>query len=291
MLQPSPAAKEPAMQVRYPTFDTSRFRAHWAPNPEFAQSYNAFSVVPAHIEPYLVKVIMRARKVVPQHEQELQRDMEIFIRQEVQHNKQHLTFNQALYDAGYAGMQAIEAEYKAEYHRFLSTRSLKFNLAYCEGFEAIGCASGELWFNGGIDPLIEGADPYAVELWKWHLAEEFEHRTVCFDAFKTLYGKGLWNSIVNGYFYRLYGFFYATWHIGKYTARCEQYLLDQDRAKMSAAEQAESRTREKQMRRTVFRATLPLLLKVLSPFYNPRRKAMPDNMAQLLARYAAMGQR
>lgn len=274
------------MQVRYPVFDTSKFRAHWARNPEFAQSYNAFSIVPAHIEPYLVKVIMRARKVVPTTEVELQKEMEVFIRQEVQHNKQHLAFNQFLYDAGYAGMQAIEEEYKAEYHRFLSTKSLKFNLAYCEGFEALGCASAEVWFRGGIDPLIEGADPYAVELWKWHLAEEFEHRTVCYDAFKTLYGRGIWKSIVNGYFYRLYAFIYAVRHIGHYMGRCERFLIDQDRSKMTRAERKASKAREKAMRRSITRVTLPLLLKVLSPFYNPRHKAMPQNMAQLLDRYA-----
>jgi uncharacterized protein len=162
-------------------------------------------------------------------------------------------------------------------------KSLTFNLAYCEGFEALGCASAEVWFHGQIDPLIAGADAYAVELWKWHLAEEFEHCTVCYDAFKTLYCRGFWQGLVNGYFYRLYAFFYAVRHIGHYMV----FLMDLDRAKMTKAQRADSRAREKAMRGVLSRATLPLPLKVLPPFYNPRRKAMPGNMAQLLHCYAA----
>jgi hypothetical protein len=150
----------------------------------------------------------------------------------------------------------------------------------------MGCAAAEVWFNGSLDEQLKGADPYAVELWKWHLAEEFEHRTVCYDVFKTLYGRGLWNAIVNGYFYRLYGFFYATKHISSYTSRCAQYLINKDRENLSAEELEQSKQREQDMQKNVKKGTLPILLQVLSPFYNPRHKRMPQSMNELLQRYA-----
>src|SRR3546814_8088639 len=49
------------MQVRFPKWGFSTVRAHWAPNHEFAQMQNAASTVPAYIEPYLVKVMLKAQ--------------------------------------------------------------------------------------------------------------------------------------------------------------------------------------------------------------------------------------
>jgi hypothetical protein len=275
------------MQVRVPAFDFAGFRAHWARNPEFAQTYNASSIVPAHIEPYLCRVMMRARKELDPLHSKLDAEVAIFIRQETQHCRQHLAFNKFLHEGGYAGMLPIEEEHNADYQHFLAAKSLKFNLAYSEGFEALGCASAEIWFGGELDELLEGADPNAIELWKWHLAEEFEHRTVCYDVFKALYAQGFWQSIVNGYFYRLYGFFYAIRHINTYTARCADYLIGKDREGVGEEELQRSKAREMAMQKTLRKATLPKLLKVLSPFYNPRRKRMPQGMSKLLTRYAA----
>jgi len=274
------------MQVRFPQFDYSQFRAHWARNPEFAQAYNAFSVVPAHIEPYLVKVMMRARQALDRSHEQLHQEMQMFIRQEVQHNKQHVAFNNCMYEAGYDALKPIEAEYAADYAAFVAKRSLKFNLAYCEGFEALGCAAAELWFRGDIDELLEGADAYAAELWRWHLAEEFEHRTVCFDAFKALYAKGWWQAVANGYFYRVWAFFYAVRHINGYLARCEAALLAKDRAAMTDAELKQSRQRQRAAKNMISRATLPRLLRVLSPFYNPRKKQETASMRRILNKYA-----
>ena len=273
------------MQVRIPNFDFSGFRARWARNPEFAQTYNASSIVPAHIEPYLCRVMTRARKELGSRHAGLDAEVAIFIRQETQHCRQHLAFNSFLHEGGYEGMLPIEKQYQADYQRFLTKKSLKFNLAYSEGFEALGCASAEIWFGGELDELLAGADPGAVELWKWHLAEEFEHRTVCYDVFKALYAQGFWNSIVNGYFYRLYGFFYATLHINSYTTRCASYLIGKDREGVGEEELQRSKAREKAVRKALRKATLPKLLKVLSPFYNPRYKRMPQSMDELLARY------
>lgn len=267
------------MKVRRPGFDFSTIRPHWAPVTEFAQLYNAFSTVPAHIEPYLVKVMMRVKDALGDKNPRLREDIEIFNKQEVQHCKQHLAFNKRLYESGYAGMQEIEAPYKADYERFLATKSLRFNVAYCEGFEAMGSTSSQVFFED-LDEYLEGADEAAVNLWKWHLAEEFEHREVCFQAYATLYGKGPF-----AYLYRVWAFAYAAKHIGSHTMRVAKYLLEVDREGMSEAEREASMERQTKALNMIRKGSRKRLFKVLSPFYNPGKLKPSEGMIPFLETY------
>ncbi len=269
------------MQVRIPRLDFADVPVFWARNREFAQSYNAFSTVPAHIEPYLVKVMMAARKVLdPRHEQ-LHQEIDVFIRQEVQHCKLHQAWNRHLVDAGYAVMLPFEAAYKADYERFLKSRSLRFNIAYAEGFESMGCAAAQVFFED-LDEFLDGADPKAADLWRWHLAEEFEHREVCFKLYKALYGNSPF-----AWLYRLYGFVSAVRHIGGHTRRLAAAMIAQDREGMTAEELAASRERLAAYQGKVKKASLKRLVQVLSPFYDPARRTASPGMAELLARYAS----
>ncbi len=269
------------MKVRQPGFDFSSINPHWAPVREFAQSYNAFSTVPAHIEPFLVKVMMRVKEVLGPEHQALRNDIEIFNKQEVQHCKQHVAFNKMLYKSGYPGMQAIEKSYRDDYARFLEQKSLRFNVAYCEGFEAMGSAAGQVFFEE-LKEYLDGADELAVNLWKWHLAEEFEHREVCFQAYKALYGKGLF-----AYLYRVWGFMFAAKHIGTHTARVAAYLNAVDREALSEPERQASLAREKTLKGKIRKASRQRLFKVLSPSYDPGKMVPSPGMVELLARYSS----
>lgn len=268
------------MKVRQPGFDFSAIKPHWAPVKEFAQSYNAFSTVPAHIEPFLVKVMMRVKDALGDEHQALREDIEIFNKQEVQHCKQHVAFNKMLYACGYAGMQDVEKGYRDDYARFLASKSLRFNVAYCEGFEAMGSAAGQVFFEE-LKEYLDGADESAVNLWKWHLAEEFEHREVCFQAYKALYGKGVF-----AYLYRVWAFIYAAKHIGTHTARVAAYLNSVDRQGLSAEEVQASEAREKTLKAKIRKASRERLLRVLSPSYDPAKMIPSPGMAELLARYS-----
>lgn len=267
------------MKVRFPKLDFSKVRAHWASSMEFSQRYNAASTVPAHIEPYLVKVMMQAKKVLDPKHKKLHEDLDIFIKQEVQHCKQHIAFNNSLYAQGYEGMKAIEESYKADYNRFLKEKSLRFNLAYAEGFEAMGSASALVFFED-LGDLLDGADKDAVDLWKWHLAEEFEHREVAFQVYQAICGRGLF-----GWLYRLYGLFYAVKHIRTHTMILEQFLIDQDRKGMTPEQVAQSVERQKLIAKRVSKASLPRMLGALSPFYDPAKKVAPAGMEAYLQQF------
>jgi len=268
------------MRVRQPNLDFSGVRAHWTANVELAQHFNANSMVPAYIEPYLIKVMRRAKERLPPGDEELHRDLDVFIRQEAQHYKLHQAFNRALREDGYEGMLEYEKAYEADYERFLAKRSLRFNVAYCEGFEAIGAAGAKFWVEDA-ERVLRDADPRVVELWKWHLAEEYEHRTVCSRVFHALYGKGP----TKGYVTRVLGFLYALRHIRGHTRRLTSYLLAKDREAMGPDEAQRSLEREQRFWKSRRPAERALVRAVVSPSYDPAAIPAPKGIDAFLAQY------
>ena len=105
------------------------------------------------------------------------------IGQEAQHFRQHRVLNDILRGchSEYAGLQAIEDRMEADYQYFTKTKSLKFNLAYAEGFEAATCALA----RNSLQYVDMEAEPCGIgRLLSWHLTEEIEHRTVTFNIYE-----------------------------------------------------------------------------------------------------------
>lgn len=254
------------MIPRYPKMDFTEVSPHWSRNQELAQHYNAASIVPSHIEPYLIRVMLKALPQVKARNPQLARDIVIFNKQEVEHCKRHNAFNKMLRESGYPGLAAFEERLAGDYTQFLSERSLRFNIAYSEGFEAIGSSNAEIFFQ--VLPLLErSADPRAIALWKWHLAEEFEHRHVCFDVYRTLFGRG-----PLGYFYRCYGYLWAYRHLTRFMDAVADHLIAVDRETMTGEQLAKSIARVKAHRKMTRKRDLRQMMAVLSPFYDPSRK-------------------
>jgi uncharacterized protein len=273
----STGAEERVMKVRFPKFDFSRIDAHWAPNREFAQGFNASSLIPAHVEPYLLKVMKIAQARIDPSRTRLIEEIDIFCKQEMQHMKHHLAYNKVLRAQGYEGLKPLEDRIAAEYDDWLKTRSLRFNLAYCEGFESMSASACEAWFQDYGD-LLEGADPVVADMWRWHLAEEFEHRTVCSDVYNALSGL----DPVSRYVYRIYGYVYALMHLGAFNKAAAAYLLAKDRETMTPQEVEVSIARQKEVGKRIRKSALPMLIKVLSPFYDPAKRPDPRGQREFL---------
>lgn len=271
------------MKVRYPVMDYSEVRPHWAEHIEFAQAHNASSTIPSHVEPYLVKVLRLAKKEIDPSKTKLHEDIDIFIKQEMQHCKQHIAFNKMLYEAGYDRLPEMEQGLADDLNGFLTERSLKFNLAYSEGFEAMGSIAAPVFFEH-YGEFVAGADPKAVKIWQWHLAEEFEHRSVCHDVYHELYGgKSLWDRWI----YRVQTFIFAVKHLKGFGDSVREYLLETDRARMSTEEREASIEREKQYKKLMGKLWLPQVVKVFSPFYDPGKKKTPRGLDAFLAQIEA----
>jgi predicted metal-dependent hydrolase len=275
------------MKARIPKIDYSQVRPHWAPNREFAHNVNASSTIPVFVEPWLIKVMNKAKAALPAGETRLHAVIDIFIAQEAQHYRQHAGFNRRIREA-YPEIVEHERRIEREYQEMLDHRSLKYCLAYSEGFEALGSLGAVMWFDK-YRPYLEGADYEAVALWKWHMAEEYEHREVCFQLFRALYARSLWGRFWNGWLYRCYGFVRTVRHLGAYTNRVAQALIDADRRSMTPEEVERSRASVKQFQAHMRSTAGAEILKVFSPFYNPARRPEPRGMAAYLERFEKDG--
>jgi len=263
------------MKARRPKLEFSATPAHWCHTPEFAQGMNAASLWIPHLERFLNRVVAKALTTLDPAAPGttlLKADGRSFLQQESNHYALHDAFNTILPRNGY-DTEALEAHFAAEFERLFQTKSLGFLTAYCEGFETMGPPHALVWLDE-IEGLLAGSRPEVIDLWKWHLMEEYEHRTVCHDIFHAVHG---------GYFMRLYGFFYQLWHLRGFTRQALQMLRQKDSEALTPAQVAASRRREKAVNRTIGKLVLPRLLKVLSPWYNPHRSPEPKAYRSYMA--------
>lgn len=269
------------MKARTPNFDFSASLPHWNPSIEFSQSQNGGSLILPALEPFLNKVMARARKELTGADPgtvQLKADITTFIRQESNHYTLHGRYNQRLYDH-YDGLEEIVAEYAAELDRFLAERPLDFLLAYCDAFETVGPVYADVWMEH-LDDLLAGSTGGVDLLWKWHWCEEYEHRCVVFDTFKQLYG--------NRWLYRMKMLAFTLGHIRSFAERGAKLMLRADRAAMTPDEKAASRERARLVSRTMARRLLPRLVPAVMPFYHPRRRREPLGMQELMQSIDAM---
>ena len=263
------------MRARLPQIDFAGADAHWIPAvPGLAHQLNGASLVLPYLEPYLIKVMKVARSRIADVAPEILDDIEVFNHQEANHFKVHAAYNRVMREQ-YPGLEDFEAEIRADFEGFSAERSLAWNLAYCEGFESAGIVQSE-FFLQEIDDLLETADTAVVELWRWHLAEEFEHRNVAHDVLKALHP---------GWQHRLRGFRYCGRHLFGFTSRVREHMLaiDRERGRIrdDAAQRRAARTVDWRQRRF----HLPRMARVFMPWYSPHRRAMPEATQRVLASY------
>lgn len=263
------------MQVRSPDILSDQGELVWSRIPEFSLAYNGYSTVIPHVEYYLNNVMNRVKKQCEEENPELAENLDIFIRQEAQHAKTHKRFNQRMYDEGYEGLQELVEEVAADLKKFRETRSLAFNAAYCAGFESIATYDSQYLFNE-CDDFFEGAAPHGANLLLWHVAEEYEHRAVCHNAFAAVSGN---------YFLRIYGLLYAFWHVGGAFMRAEDLVLSHYCRDMAEQERKQSRRRSRKLFWRQLRYVAPRMLRIFLPFYNPARLRVPSRIEAALRYY------
>ena len=211
---------------------------------------------------------------------EVAQEVRQFIGQEAQHYRQHAVLNDIIRSISpeMEGLRAIEDQLEADYQRFTRTRSLKFNLAYAEGFEAATFAGGRANFRNRVfDRLETIQNSDLLRLFIWHALEEVEHSTVTFNIYDHLYGD---------YFYRLVAGTYGQYHFFKYVFLFSKFIAQN-------APQALERGRALWPDKNLlgdWKEQLSLLgaiSKVYLPGYNPANIELPDNVAQYSKDYAS----
>ncbi len=244
-------------------------------DPKFSFVFLGTWLILPYLEPYLMRTIRSAMKQVS--DESLQHEMKQFCSQEGQHYKQHAAANEKLLaqvsGAPLEKLRARLAEVEAEFQRFSAEKSLAWNLAYAEGFEAYTAAGGRAQLELRIFDHMH--DPIR-DLMLWHIMEEMEHRTVAFDAYEALIGK---------YFYRMRVGLWAQSHFIRIGAELGKILEEAFPDVVAKGETAEAKSVAGPRRRRLLWQTLFNVLGTYSPWYTPRRAKMPPMYEQARAEY------
>lgn len=229
----------------------------------------ALSFTLPYLEPYLIRTMRVAAKEVT--DPDLKEEMRAFSGQEAQHFKQHAKVNDIvrsqLSDRAAAAMRTLEDELEADYRRFSADKSLAFNLAYAEGFEAMTFALARSVLN--IDD-VDGVVTAWGNLIAWHLAEEVEHRTVTFDAYEHVVGRYPYRVAVGGW---------AQLHFLRSLLRIARVLQSDTVHADVSMRQVVSQAVKRNWRN----GTIPGTLRAALPSYNPRHVPISDDVRLIAA--------
>lgn len=243
--------------------------------PEESYVIVGLSLLLPYLEPYLIRTMNAARKEVT--DPELRAQLDQFNGQEGQHYRQHMRFNETLRLQGVPGLAELEAELDADYRRFTATRPLRWNLAYAEGFEAYTSAAARFALESG---QVARMQPWARDLFEWHLIEELEHRTVAFDVCE---------HVAPGYLHRLWVGWFAQRHLNRFVFRASLLLGAHERAthgdRFGSTWQSWRRIGALVLRMT--RGFTPKVLSSYLPWYTPHRIPLSPAVRERLAHYGA----
>lgn len=247
-------------------------------DPELSYTFLGTWFMLPHLEPYLMRTMNEALRHVK--DPALAEEMRRFVQQEGQHHQQHARANEMLRarnPVGYSRLRQLEEQMSAEFKRFTKEKSLKFNLAYAEGFECMTSAASSVQIETGM--FAKPGNPLRT-LALWHVMEELEHRNVAFDAYRAQGG---------GYLYRLFVGLWAQLHFMGWGRRLTQVLKEADREVFERyAKDAGSVARRDAFRKVYWKKAIPRWLAIYTPWYSPRRLPLPAGFEQTRQRLSEM---
>jgi len=271
-----------SITVRYPEFDFSSTPVVWGPNAEAVIGFDSASPVTTPIEVFLLKVMRMAKaEMDPATDGELLRDMDLFNKQEAQHFKTHAGFNKIIRE-WCPEVAPIEKAFEKDLNGFLESKPLRWLVGYCEAFEAVGGLISPDWVDGDNARAAGTFDSTVVEMWRWHLAEEYEHREVVWRVYQRLFG----TPADEAHAFRLEMFNVGRDHFFGYGDRMRRAMLATYRSGMGPDEVRASCEREEEVVNAATEMLGQRLAPVFSPDYNPAANRRPDQLEEVLAAYA-----
>lgn len=131
---------------------------------------------------FIASVKSHARHV---KDEKLLRDIKAFIGQEGVHSREHVAYNRMIEAQGFP---ARRMEKGVEWLIRVGTRFLprSHRLALTCALEHFTALMADMLLSDSR--LLEGAHPAMAGLWRWHAAEENEHKAVAFDVYRATGG-------------------------------------------------------------------------------------------------------
>lgn len=183
----------PQLTVRKLEVDIeSGFDRHWHSGDAFlSQYYNALSMsFPVGEQSFIDAVRESAKDLADTPDYaELRATVAQFIGQEATHRRIHDLYNGHLAKQGLVNHWENWATKRLAYGKSLNVKPIHL-LAVTAAFEHCTAvfADGTLRYGSWFD----GAEPKMQTLWRWHAAEETEHKAVAFDVYNALGGNYKW---------------------------------------------------------------------------------------------------
>lgn len=184
------------LKARRVQFNLDNTPLHWLPDDPFAtHMINGIHLLLPAGELWFCRVYNQALPYVT--DAQLRADVEGFIRQEAVHSRVHSKAEHYLIQHG---LQTDEIRERAEWLFGHVLGDAPFGLGFLQNrllakqwlVIRVGLVAAVEHFTGMLGQWAmdnkswDKADPVMADLFRWHLAEEVEHRTVAFDLFEHL---------------------------------------------------------------------------------------------------------
>lgn len=180
-------------------FNFDQSSIHWIPNDPFSShTYNAINLLLPAGEFWFCRVFNKALPLI--QDETLKIDVKAFIKQEATHARAHIVGQKFMQAHDYDLKKGLNTA-EAIFGQLLSDRPFGlalFNNKLIESYwliTRVGIIAAIEHFTGVIGQWTldhssswdkNNADPEMSDLFRWHLAEEVEHRSVAFDLFHHL---------------------------------------------------------------------------------------------------------
>ncbi len=184
------------IKARRVEFDLSNSPLHWIPNDPFAtHAINGVNLLLPACEFWFCRVFNKALPYVT--DPMLRADVQGFIRQEAIHARAHLGAQEFLHAHGMDTNETLQ-RVNWLFEELLGDAPLGISALKLKALEKpwiilrVGIVAAIEHFTGALgqwsldNTSWDLADPVVADLFRWHLAEEVEHRSVAFDLFEHL---------------------------------------------------------------------------------------------------------
>jgi len=149
----------------------------WLNNDPIATAwYNALSGTFPRGEAFFIEAVKAHRDGTPPR---LAEEIRAFIKQEINHTREHVAFNRAATDAGY-DMARIDADVEAMME-LVKGRPPIVDLAATIALEHYTAMMAHEIL--ATPQHFAGAKGDTADMWRWHAIEEIEHKGVAYDTF------------------------------------------------------------------------------------------------------------
>lgn len=150
-------------------------RRWWAGDAFGTAWHNALSATFPRGETFFIEAVKAHRGGA---DPKLDAEIRAFVRQEINHTREHIAFNRLAADAGY-DIAAIDTRVEAML-ALTKGRPPILNLAVTMALEHYTAMMAHEFLAN--PKHFEKADPEVRDMWRWHAVEEVEHKGVAYDT-------------------------------------------------------------------------------------------------------------